>query len=104
MPSELTQEIIETIREIPKGFVCTYGAIAKLAGNPRAARQVVRVLHTYGEKEELPWWRVINREGKISLKPGFGYEEQLELLESEGVKFGSGDRVDLDRFGWAPEY
>jgi methylated-DNA-protein-cysteine methyltransferase-like protein len=103
MPRELTEEIIEAIRDIPEGMVCTYGAIAKLAGNPRAARQVVRVLHTYGEKEELPWWRVINREGRISLKPGFGYEVQRELLEAEGVEFGAGERVDLKRFGWEPD-
>lgn len=104
MPSELTAEIIEVVREIPEGMVCTYGGIARLAGNPRAARQVVRVLHTYGEKENLPWWRVINREGKISLKPGQGYEIQQELLEDEGIEFGAGERIDLSQYGWNPEF
>lgn len=102
MPSEFTVEVIEAIREIPEGMVCTYGGIAKLAGSSRAARQVVRVLHIYGEKERLPWWRVINREGRISLKPGHGYEEQLELLESEGLEFGPGDRIDLKQYLWNP--
>ncbi|QBG48537.1 DNA methyltransferase [Verrucomicrobia bacterium S94] len=97
-----TEEIIELIREIPRGRVCSYGGIAELAGNPRAARQVVRVLHSYSEAENLPWWRLINRQGMIALKPGSGYEEQRARLEEEGIEF-SNDRVDLCRFGWKPE-
>ncbi len=95
-----TEEIIEIIGEIPRGRVCSYGGIAALAGNPRAARQVVRVLHTYGEKENLPWWRVINSRGMISLKPGFGAEEQRDRLEAEGVEFDARGRINTDRFGW----
>lgn len=100
--SELTQRIIDIIRAIPEGSVATYGQVARLAGNPRAARQVSRILHTFSRKEGLPWHRVINREGRISLKPMQGYEEQRERLESEGVVFDSTARVDLDRFLWIP--
>ena len=97
---DFTKAVIELIRSIPEGKVSTYGSIAALAGNPRAARQVVRVLHVYSRKEKLPWHRVVNREGKISLKPFHGYEQQKLLLETEGVEFGVGDRIDLDHYLW----
>ena len=98
-----TAEVIEVIREIPEGKVTSYGRIGELAGNPRAARQVVRVLHTFGEKEELPWWRVINAAGCISLKPGYGFEEQRDLLEAEGVEVSSKGRISLDHYLWQPD-
>ena len=98
--SELTQRIIDAIRNIPEGKVSTYGSIARIAGNPRAARQVSRILHTFSRKEGLPWHRVINREGRISLRPMQGYEEQKECLQSEGIVFDQSDRVDLDRYLW----
>ena len=62
----------EIIRSIPKGKVATYGRVATYAGNPRGARQVVRVLHSSTRKDKLPWHRVVNREGRIALKPGYG--------------------------------
>ena len=94
------QRIIEAVKKIPRGKVATYGLIAAVAGNPRGARQVVRALHTSSEKEDLPWHRVVNREGRISLKPGRGYELQIALLEEEGVTFSRDDTIDLKRFLW----
>jgi methylated-DNA-protein-cysteine methyltransferase-like protein len=82
--------------------VATYGQIAFLAGNHRAARQVAWVLHTSTRKDRLPWHRVVNGQGKISLAPGGGYETQKDLLEDEGVTFGMGGRIDLARFLWRP--
>lgn len=73
-----------------------------MAGSTRAARQVVRILHTYSDKEGLPWHRVVNREGRIALKPGQGYEEQRRLLELEGIELDHRDRIDLGRFLWRP--
>jgi methylated-DNA-protein-cysteine methyltransferase-like protein len=102
MASPFTQKIIETIRAIPEGCVTTYGRVAALAGNRRGARQVVRVLHTSSRTENLPWHRVINREGRISLGKLQGYDEQKRLLLAEGVRFDATDRIDLDRFGWPP--
>jgi methylated-DNA-protein-cysteine methyltransferase-like protein len=101
-PEEPSQEerIAEAISRIPEGRVSTYGAIAALAGNPRAARQVVRVLHVWSSKRSLPWHRVINRRGEISLPEGAGLEEQRSLLQLEGVEFDEKGRVDLQRFGW----
>jgi methylated-DNA-protein-cysteine methyltransferase-like protein len=97
-----SQRVKDLIKGIPKGKVATYGQIAAYAGNPRAARQVVWILHSSTEKEKLPWHRVINSMGKISLKPGYGYEIQKTLLLKEGVKFDSNDRIDLKRFLWSP--
>ena len=80
-----TTAVKQLIQKIPPGKVCTYGIIAAAAGNPRAARQVAWILHSSSKKEGLPWHRVVNREGKISLKPHQGYELQKQLLEMEGV-------------------
>jgi methylated-DNA-protein-cysteine methyltransferase-like protein len=97
-----TARVKRIIGSIPAGRVSTYGQIALLAGNVRAARQVAWVLHTSSSKDRLPWHRVINRMGKISLPQGGGYEEQRALLEGEGLWFDEEDRIDLGRFGWSP--
>ena len=60
--------------------------VAAMAGNPRGARQVVRVLNTQSDKHKLPWHRVINAQGTISLPKGRGYELQKSLLETEGIE------------------
>ncbi len=99
--SELSQNIIGKIKKIPKGRVATYGGIAAAAGNPRAARAVVWLLNSTSRKENLPWHRVINSKGTISLKPGQGYELQRSLLESEGIAFDDRDRIAMARFEWS---
>ena len=96
-----TERILEIVKRIPAGRVATYGFIAALAGNPRGSRAVVWALRAYSRKDDLPWHRVINGRGTISLPPGDGYELQRSLLEAEGVEFGAGDKVDLSRYGWA---
>ena len=96
-----TDTIKKMIKRIPKGKVATYGQIAALAGSPRAARQVVRILHSSSRTDRLPWHRVINSKGGISLKPGNGYELQKSLLENEGIEFGINDVVDFKRFLWS---
>jgi methylated-DNA-protein-cysteine methyltransferase-like protein len=95
-PEEL---IIAAVRRIPRGRVSTYGAIANAAGLPRRARLVGTVLkHT--SAKDLPWFRVINASGRISLPAGSdAYQRQKRKLEAEGVIF-RGDRVDMNRYGW----
>ncbi len=88
------------IKMIPSGKVATYGQIAAYAGDPRGARQVAWVLNSSSQKDELPWHRVINSKGKISLKPNYGYEIQKALLEKEGVTFDSEDTIDFDQYLW----
>jgi methylated-DNA-protein-cysteine methyltransferase-like protein len=94
------QRVINIVKSIPKGKVAPYGQIAAMAGDPRGARMVVRVLNSSSKKENLPWHRVVNSEGGISLKPGSGYELQKELLKKEGVIFKDDDSIDLKRFRW----
>lgn len=98
--TEFTKSVIKIIGSIPEGQVLTYGAVAAAAGNPRAARVVVWTLHSSSEKEMLPWHRVINSRGEISLKPGYGYELQRSLLESEGVEFDVKGKLDLSKYLW----
>ena len=100
--SPFTDKVIRLIKAIPRGRVATYGQIAAYAGSPQGARQVVRILNVYGEKENLPWQRVINRRGTISLPKGGGYESQKKLLKKEGVNFERDDQVDLGRYLWHP--
>ncbi|MCX7553434.1 MGMT family protein [Marinicella sp. S1101] len=99
---ELSLRIIELIAAIPAGQVATYGQIAAMAGNHRAARQVSRVLHTCTSKYQLPWHRVIGAAGKISIpKDQPGYTKQKKKLEEEGVLFGLGDTIDLNQYRWS---
>jgi methylated-DNA-protein-cysteine methyltransferase-like protein len=102
-PGSFTIKVKGLIKRIPEGQVATYGLIAAMAGNPRAARQVARILHACSSKDHLPWHRVVNRKGQISLKPTRGYEIQKMLLEKEGVLFSPGDTIDFDRYLWRPE-
>ncbi len=99
---EFEERVKEVLRAIPRGRVATYAQIAALAGNHRAARQVARVLHASSEKERLPWHRVINSRGGISLGRGRGFERQRRLLRGEGVAVDPRGRVDLDLFQWEP--
>jgi methylated-DNA-protein-cysteine methyltransferase-like protein len=99
---DFTARVKAVLRAIPRGRIVSYGQVAQLAGNPGASRQVVRILHTCAGPERLPWHRVLRKNGEIALPPGRGGEEQRARLEEEGVEFGFGDRVDLDRFGWRP--
>lgn len=89
----MLDRIRSAVRKIPRGKVSTYGAVARAAGFPGAARQVVRALRSsYG----LPWQRVVAAGGRIAL-PGERGLEQRFRLEAEGVKF-SGKRVRMKEF------
>ncbi|KRE90550.1 DNA methyltransferase [Paenibacillus sp. Soil766] len=80
-----TEKVLQVIRSIPEGEVMTYGQIARQAGSPRAARQVVRILHAMSKKHRLPWHRVLNVRGEIAIQDDEGAQLQRFLLESEGV-------------------
>jgi len=84
--------IRRTIRKIPRGKVATYGQIARAAGFPGAARQVVWALHS---SRGLPWQRVVGARGRILLQGESGLEQRLRL-ENEGVGFAGG-RVRMER-------
>lgn len=97
-----TERVKDTVKKIPEGRVATYGQVAACAGNHRAARQVAWILHTSSRKHGLPWHRVVNSRGCISLKPERGYERQKALLQTEGIMFGEDGSIDLERYLWSP--
>ncbi len=98
--SEFTQNIIRIIKNIPVGKVLTYGYIAKLAGNPRAARQVSWILHSSTKKYKLPWHRVINSQGTLSLKSVEDKEYQKRLLELDNIVVSDDFKIDLEEYMW----
>jgi methylated-DNA-protein-cysteine methyltransferase-like protein len=97
------ERVYAVVRGIPRGHVATYGQVARLAGLDRNARLVGYALHALPRHTLVPWHRVINVRGRISLKPSGGVDvTQRLLLEREGIKFDGRGRVDLKRFGWNP--
>jgi len=100
--SDRYDRIYRTVRRIPRGRVATYGQIAKLAGMPNQARLVGYALHAL-QDGRVPWQRVVNGRGEISVRAFPGSEDvQRELLEREGVRFDARGRLSLERFGWRP--
>lgn len=96
--NDFTERALQVIQQIPEGKVMTYGQIAREAGNPRSARQVVRILHSMSRIHKLPWHRVINSKGELSLQS----DEQRLLLELEGIEIKSGDTVSLSEYQFHP--
>ena len=91
------------VRRIPRGKVATYGQIAALAGLAGQARLVGYAMHALPAGTHVPWQRVLNARGMISLRRGGGGElQQRFLLEREGVAFDSRGRVSFKRYGWQP--
>lgn len=105
---EFNHKVWFLVRQIPPGKVSTYGQIASLLPPPPGmdpksylafgARWVGGAMANC--PQDVPWQRVINSQGKVSLRPGGGGTDQRELLESEGVVFDERDRVDLKRYAW----
>ena len=93
--------VYRMVRRIPRGRVTTYGHVAALCGKPRAARTVGWALHALPDDSGVPWHRVINAQGGISIsKVGLPPALQRALLEREGVEFEADGRVDLASWGW----
>lgn len=93
------QEIWELVRQIPPGKVATYGQIAHIHGGC-TARMVGYAMSATDDESGVPWQRVINWQGKISIRQGIGPWLQRKLLEDEGVEFDESGQVDFARFGW----
>jgi methylated-DNA-protein-cysteine methyltransferase-like protein len=98
------RQVYALVAQVPPGRVITYGAIARLLGEPRKAREVGWAMAAAPQSEvPLPAHRVINARGELSGGPAFGgYEVQRARLEAEGVVFEADGRVDLDRYLWLP--
>jgi methylated-DNA-protein-cysteine methyltransferase-like protein len=93
------QRVWQIVASIPEGYVTTYGDIAMLAGSPRAARQVGGVLKRLPEGSTLPWYRVVNRHGEISLT-GPDLQRQRQALLSEGVQVSGKGKIDMQKYRW----
>jgi methylated-DNA-protein-cysteine methyltransferase-like protein len=108
---KLLERIWKAVAEIPRGRVASYGGIARRAGLPRRARLVGRALKVAPANLRLPWHRVVNAQGRISLPAGSkAHRTQRRLLEEEGVVFRNGrvnlaapaGELDLDALLWRP--
>jgi methylated-DNA-protein-cysteine methyltransferase related protein len=97
---DLYARIWEQVRRIPKGKVATYGGIARMCGFPRHARLVGYALHNLPHGSNIPWYRVINSQGRISLPIHNGhYQKQKMLLEKEGILFLR-EKIPLKKYEW----
>jgi methylated-DNA-protein-cysteine methyltransferase-like protein len=90
------------IRQIPKGWVATYGQVAARAGLPRRARLVGYVLQRLDSGTDVPWHRVVNAKGEVSYSPSRNGGDALQRrrLEREGIVFDRNGRFDLERVRW----
>lgn len=96
----LKQKVESIVAEIPEGRLMTYGQLAALAGSPRAARVVGGIAH-FGDSE-LPWHRVVNREGGLASGYPGGRKSHKEHLLAEGVYFIE-DKANIDDLIWWPD-
>ena len=102
-PNDIDLRIWQVVVMIPAGSVATYGDVARHAGLPGAARRVGRALRVLPEDTNIPWHRVINAQGQLVVPGGSDARgRQRERLESEGVGFRSGSRVNLRQHRWQP--
>ena len=95
------EKIYSIVGQIPRGKVATYGQIAALCGNVRLARVVGYALHSNPRPDEIPCFRVVNREGFLSGSFAFGGgDEQKRLLILDGIEVDDSGRVDLSKYLW----
>ena len=104
MASKFKEQVIKVVHLVPFGKVVSYGQVALYVGAPRAARQVGWTLNGLEGNTHVPWWRVVNNSGRISIKGSkYSAVEQKELLESEGVEVDDGLTFDIDQYRFKPD-
>jgi methylated-DNA-protein-cysteine methyltransferase-like protein len=99
--STFKQKVIAFIKKVPKGKVVSYGQVAAAAGSPRAARQVGGILRALDPSAgKIPWWRVLNNKGIISIKGNWTATKEIQkkLLEKEGVKITEDFSLDMQKY------
>ncbi len=100
--SNFRENVLKAIKKVPKGKVVSYGQIASVVGSPRAARQVGGVLRGMIDEEyqTVPWWRVINNQGILSIKGNWTATKELqrELLIKEGVEVTKEFGLDIEKY------
>ncbi len=104
MTTGFFEKVWALVAQIPYGKVASYGQIATMLGNPRAARTVGWALSSTPKEMDIPWHRVINSKGQISLGDTCASGEiQKNLLESEGIEINARGQIDLQKYGWKPD-
>ena len=102
--SDFRKNVLEIVSSIPKGTVTNYGTVATLAGSPNAARVVGGILRSLTiEENDIPWWRVISKSGRISINQNIGGIDkvvQKEKLESEGVEVSMNYKINMRKYSW----
>ena len=106
--SNFYEQVYAVVRRIPRGQVTSYGRIANMLGAPNAARAVGYALRALKDKSEdstyadIPWQRVVNSEGRISIvNREYGAKLQAKLLRAEGVVVSEDLRINLERYLWS---
>lgn len=95
------EKVYDIVQKIPAGSIATYGQIARMAGSPRAARQVGYAMRSAPKERNLPCHRVVNRLGELAPEHAFGDKRiQRKMLLDEGITFLSDGRIDLDQHFW----
>ncbi|MBI2414429.1 MGMT family protein [candidate division WWE3 bacterium] len=103
--TKFKENVIKIVSKIPYGKVMSYGQVALCASFPRGARQVGWILNklNYEETKNLPWWRVVNNEGRISIKNSeYLPPEQKQKLEAEGLKIKKDLTFDINNYRYIP--
>lgn len=104
--SPFKEKVMQIVRSIPAGKVVSYGQVAAYTGLPRAAREVGWILNdTEDTGLGLPWWRVLNNKGYISIRGNVVADKQLQkkLLESEGVEVSEEFELDMKKYRYSPD-
>lgn len=95
----LFSRIYSLVRAVPRGKIVTYGQIARALGMPHGARTVGWAMRAC--PDNVPWHRVVNARGEISVRPTAGFYEQRARLRGEGVRFSRAGKIDLEKYGWS---
>jgi methylated-DNA-protein-cysteine methyltransferase-like protein len=108
---QFCQQVYRIVRSIPSGKVMTYGRIAALIPcpegyDPLSYKRIRARWVGYALKvcpEDVPWWRVVNAKGRVSLRVGHGPYIQPLMLEEEGIRLEEGKIIPLNQYLWNPE-
>ena len=96
-------QVINFVKKIPRGRVVSYGQVAGACGSPRAARQVGAILRSIDiSSEAVPWWRVLNSRGVLSIKGNWTATKELQkkMLVNEGVQVGKDFILNINKYRW----
>jgi len=97
--SKFKDAVVKVVRMIPKGKVVSYGQVALYAGFPRMAREVGWILAALKPGVNIPWWRVVNNSGRVSIKNSrYSANEQAQLLGGEGIDVGKDLTFDIEKY------